>query len=178
MARDGISRRRLLPLGAGLMLSGCGFQPIYAARRPGQAGPAVEGLAETNVLIMPERWGMLLRQALQARMDRGGGVAQRYDLQAGFALGADAIGVLSDSSVTRIRLRATAPWTLLAQTPQRSTLASGVAATNDAYDIIDAQFFAADMQQDMVIRRMTESLADQITMQLAAYFNRKAAAGT
>jgi hypothetical protein len=178
MAPRGITRRRLLPLGAGLVLSGGGFQPMFAARSPGQAGPAVEGLAETNVLLMPERSGMLLRQALQARFDRGGGVAQRYDLQVGFGVGAEAIGIQSDSAVSRIRLSGIATWTLLAQTPQRSTLASGSARTTDSYDIIDVQLFAADMEQDMVFRRMAEALADQITLQLGAYFNHKAATGT
>jgi len=182
MAQGAITRRGLLPLGAkllgaGLVLSGCGFQPMFAARSPGQAGPAVEGLAETNVLPLPERSGMLLRQALQARFDRGGGVAQRYDLQVAFGLGADAIGIQSDSAVSRIRLRGTAAWTLLAQSPQRSTLASGNARINDSYDIIDAQLFAADMEQEMVFRRITDALADQITLQLAAYFNHKAATG-
>ena len=47
----------------------------------------------------------------------------------------------------------------------------------DGYNVIDNQFFAADLENEVVQRRVAEALADQITLQLASYFAKRAAAG-
>ena len=46
----------------------------------------------------------------------------------------------------------------------------------DALNIFDTQYFAADLENEAVQRRLAEALADQITMQLAAYFRKRATA--
>ena len=63
---------------------------------------------------------------------------------------------------------------VLAQTPERTTLTSGFARDIDGYNIIDQQYFAADLENQVVTQRIAAALADQITMQLAAYFSRNA----
>jgi hypothetical protein len=45
----------------------------------------------------------------------------------------------------------------------------------DGYNVIDQQYFALDMEQEATYRRVMEALADQITQQLAIYFDRQAA---
>ena len=172
------SRRVLLSLLLAGSLPGCGFSPVYGSRGDGEAGPAEAGLAAITVGPLPERGGQLLRQALQARFDRGAaGIQRRYDLAVAFALGADVIGIQQDNSVTRVRLIGSALWSLTAQDPQRSTLTSGSARAVDGYNIIDQQFFASDLESDMVQRRLAMALAEQITVQLAAFFKRRAVAG-
>ena len=84
------------------------------------------------------------------------------------------MAIQPDRSVTRIRLAGAATWTLTAQNVQRSTLTSGSARTIDGYNILDEQIFAADMENEMVQQRIAEAIADQITLQLAAYFNKHA----
>ncbi len=160
-------------------LPGCGFSPVYATSSGGLTGPAEEGLAETTIGLMPERTGQLLRQALQAQFEHGGaGLARRYDLTVSIGLTGDPIAVLQDSSITRIRLVATAAWTLTGQDPQRSTLASGTARVDDGFNIVNEQFFFTDLQNEAIQRRMMEALADQITLRVAGYFKRRAAAAT
>lgn len=158
------------------LLSGCGFRPVYATAGNGKAGPAEQGLAEVSVGLMPERTGQLLRQALQARFDHGEtGVARRYDLTIAYGMYADALAIeQATSAPTRLRLIGVATWRLTAQDPQRSTLANGTARSADGLNLFDQQFFAMDLENEAVQRRVTEAVADQITLQLAAYFNRTA----
>lgn len=165
------TRRGLIAALSAALVGGCGFRPLYGTRDAG--GAAQARLAEINVLLIPERVGQLLRQALQARFDRGGdAVGRRYDLSVQIALGSDAIAIQPDNSPSRVRLTASATWRLLAQDPQRSTIASGVAREVDGYNIINQQFFGAELTSAAVQRRLMEALAEQIATQLAVHVAR------
>lgn len=168
----GAARRGVLLAAIGATLGGCGFRPLYGSGE-GDAGVQAR-LAEINVLLMPERSGQLLRQALQSRLERGGaGIARRYDLAVQFAVASDAIAIQTDNSGSRVRLVGTANWVLSAQDPQRSTITSGTAREVDGYNIINQQFFAAELTSAAVQRRMAEALAEQIATQLAVHFARQ-----
>ena len=39
---------------------------------------------------------------------------------------------------------------------------------------LDSQIFAADLENEAIQKRLAEALADQITLQLAAYFRKRA----
>jgi LPS-assembly lipoprotein len=45
----------------------------------------------------------------------------------------------------------------------------------DGLNVIDTQYFAMDLENEVVTRRLANALADQITIQLAAYFRKRAA---
>jgi LPS-assembly lipoprotein len=173
MIRSGtLACRILMLLGLGGLLPSCGFHPLYA-KADGQPTAVQTHLAEIDVTYMPERIGQLLRGDLQARLERDdSGRAKRFDLGVAFGLGSDLIGVNPDSSISRVRLTGTARWTLTAQDPQRSTLATGVARDVDGYNILDEQYFYADLQNEAVQRRIADALAEQMTLQLATYFNK------
>lgn len=169
------TRRGLLAVAAGAALGGCGLRPLYGSNDT-DAGVQAR-LSEINVLLIPERSGQLLRQALQARLERGGaGVARRYDLAVQLAMTSDAIAIQPDNSPSRVRMTGTANWVLSAQDPQRSTVASGAAREVQGHNIINQQFFAAELTSAAVQRRMVDALAEQITTQLAVHFARKAGA--
>jgi LPS-assembly lipoprotein len=171
-----MKRRQVLGLAFGASLAGCGFQPVYMPTASGKAGVAQRELAAIHVAIIPDRPGQLLRQALQNRFEgSGSGVAQRYELRVGFGIAGDAIAILPDSNPTRIREIGSASWTLVAQDPARTTITSGSAKAVDGYNLINAQYFASDLENEVVQRRLANALADQITMQLAVYFRRQAA---
>ena len=163
---------------ASVLLAGCGFQPVYMPTATGNAGVAQRELAAIHVALIPDRPGQELRQALQARFEgSGSSVAQRYELRVGFGIAGDAIAILPDSIPTRIREIGTASWTLVAQDPARTTVTSGTAKAVDGYNLIESQYFASDLENAVVQRRLAEALADQITMQLAVYFRQHAASG-
>jgi LPS-assembly lipoprotein len=166
--------RRTLLLGLGVSLTGCGFHAVYAPRS-GLAGGAQEELGAIDVALIPDRTGQLLRQALQERLDRGGlAEAKRYNLSVSFGLSGVPVGEQSDSSITRLRLSASATWTLRKLDPTRTLVTNGVARSLDGFNILDQQYFAADMENESAQRRIAIALADEVTLQIAAYFARHA----
>jgi LPS-assembly lipoprotein len=173
----GLQRRQLLALTAGAGLSGCGFQPVYMPTASGTAGVAQRELAAIQVALIPDRPGQLLRQALQDRLEMGAsGIARRYDLTVSFWIAGEGIAVQQDSTATRLRETGNANWTLVAQDVGRTRLTSGFAKAIDAINITDEQYFGADLENESLQRRMAGAIADQITMQLAIYFRRRAVA--
>ena len=165
--------RRALMVGL-LGLGGCGFRPVYLPRGPSEPGFA-DVLSQIYVPVLPERSGQLLRQALQARLDGAGeGGARKYELAPSLRLGSDAIGIQRDNSTSRMRIDASVTWVLRSLTADKPVVTQGTARLLDGYNIIDQQFFAAELNNDSVQRRIMVGLADQIVLQLAAYFQRAA----
>ncbi len=168
--------RRMLLLGLGAGLSGCGFRPVYAPRAGLATGPQAV-LGTIDVAIIPDRPGQLLRQALQERLDRGGlAEAKRYQLSVSYNLAGVGVGIQTDTSVTRLRLISSANWTLRRLDPGQTFVANGTARSLDGFNILDQQYFAADMENESADRRLAEALADQVVLQIASYFARHAQA--
>jgi LPS-assembly lipoprotein len=172
-------RRRALLLTAGAGLSGCGFQPVYMPTASGKPGVAQRELAAIHVDVIADRPGQLLRQALQERFELSGGITERhYDLIVGFSISGEGIAIQPDSTVTRIRNIGSASWKLVAQDPGRTNLTSGSAKAVDGLNLFDEQYFGADLENEAVTRRLANALADQITLQLAAFFRKRAPANS
>jgi LPS-assembly lipoprotein len=171
-----LQRRGVLALAAGATLSGCGFQPVYMPTASGSPGVAQRELAAINVAIIPDRAGQLLRQALQDRLQKGAsGVERRYNLTVGFWVGAEGIAVETGDVTTRLRGSGNAIWTLSAEDPARTVLTRGQAQSLDALNVLDTQYFATDLELEALFKRVADALADQITLQLASYFRKRAA---
>jgi LPS-assembly lipoprotein len=163
----------LLPLAA---LTGCGFQPVYMPTASGKPGAAERGLAAVQIGIIPDRPGQLLREALQQRFaSDGGNGPRRYDLRVTYWISGEGISVLSDNAATRLRLTGRANWVLVANDPSQVRLTEGHARFVDALNIFDQQYFALDLQNETVQRRIAEQIAEQIATQLALWFRDQAA---
>jgi len=160
----------------GAPLAGCGFRPMYMPTASGGPGVAQRELAAVTVGIIPDRPGQLLRQALQSRFERTEqGVPHRYDLSVAYEIEGEGVAILHDNTTTRIRLTGRAQWTLRAQDAQRSVLVTGTARSLDAVNLLKEQYFSADLGNEAAQARIANAVADQITGQLAAFFNRRAA---
>jgi LPS-assembly lipoprotein len=143
----------------------------------GAAGPAQRELAAIHVAIIPDRPGQLLRQALQDRLEMGSsGVAQRYVLTVSYWIAGEGIAIQVNDIATRIRETGNATWTLVAQDVGRTKLTTGYARALDALNITDSQYFGLDLDNESLQKRMAVAIADQIAMQLAMYFRKRAAA--
>jgi len=173
----GLSRRGvlggLLPVVA---LGGCGFQPVYMPTETNAPGPATRELAAIDVPVMGERPGQVLRQALQRRLANDSGtVAHRYELRVSFWIAGEGLAITPDNSVTRQRLTGYANWVLLSSSPGRAKITEGTARALDGLNVLDQQYFALDLENDAVQKRIADMVADQITLQLAIYFRQRAA---
>ncbi len=161
--------RRALVAGLVAATSGCGFHPVYGNAGSG-AGQA--RLAEVYVGLIPNRPGQLLRQALQARLEGTADLPKRYTLNVGYAETVQGLNVQADNSTTRNRDISVATWSLQLVDSPAVTLVSGTARSLDGYNILDEQFFYANLEQEEAQRRQVEALADQIALALGAYFDR------
>jgi LPS-assembly lipoprotein len=174
-----LRRRSVLGLGLATTLAGCGFQPVYMPTASGKPGVAQRELAAITVNIIGDRPGQLLRQALQEHLEQGAtGVEQLYTLTVSYGIGGEGIAIQQDNSTTRTRLVARASWFLNAADATRQELTRGTARAVDAYNILDEQYFAADQENDFAAVRLADQVADQITLQLAAYFRHRDLAAT
>ncbi|HEY1934481.1 MAG TPA: LPS assembly lipoprotein LptE [Acetobacteraceae bacterium] len=170
-----VPRRALFVLGASSALTACGFQPVYMRTASGNAGPAQRNLAAISVDLISDRPGQLLRQALQERFGSDAGNAPpRYKLAVGYSIAGQGIGIQQDSTPTYIRLSASANWTLRSADGAGTKVTSGTANASDGYDVLDQQYFAADLSTEQTDHRLANEVADEIALQLAVYFRRQA----
>lgn len=161
----GVVALRLAACGA---LGGCGFHPLYAENSRVDAPAA---LGEIFVARIPERTGQELRQALQARLDGSGSASRkRFELTASYFIEQQTLSIQQDNSSTRSRLIGHVSWLLRSDIPQAPIITSGFARALDGNNIVDEQFFYADLQTAAAQQRLAGALADQVTQQLAVYF--------
>lgn len=169
--------RRRAVLAIGLLsaaLSGCGFRPVYMRTASGKPGVAERELAAIDVALISDRPGQLLRQALQERFASDSVARHRYFLVADYRIAGEGVGVQVDNSPSRVRLTGTVNWVLTARDTAQARLTSGSAQSIDGYNVFNEQIFAATLQNEVVEKRLAESLADQVALQLATWFNRRA----
>jgi hypothetical protein len=167
--RIAIGRRTALLAGMGSVLTGCGFHPVYMSS--GKDPEPAAGLAAIEVKPIYERPGQILREALLGRLRSEAGTPRRFDLNVNFWISGDAIGVLNFTQATRFRLIAYANWTLVSRDGKQTKLTEGSDRLVDGFDLFDTQYFALDLDNEKVQRRMAEAMAEQITLRLAMWFH-------
>ena len=167
-----LAGRRLVLLGAGLGLAGCGFHPVYGSG----GGIARQELGMIYVPVLPDRPGQLLRQALQQRLEGDGSQAKQFTLSVAYGISSDSISIQQDTSTTRVRSIGNATWTLKRLDPGQTLVTSGSARALDGLNVLDQQYFAADLESEAAQRRLADAIANQITLQLASYFHSHATA--
>ncbi len=169
--------RRALLGGLTVSLGGCGFQPVYMPSAGGTPGVAERELSTIYVALIPDRPGQLLRQALQQRFEGAGGAAKPlYTLTVAYWISGEGIGIQADTVVTRIRLFGNANWTLIGRDPAQTRVTNGFSRAEDAVNIIDEQYFAADLQTEAAYQYLAQAMAKQISDRLAIFFRQKASA--
>ena len=157
-------------LAVSLLLGGCGFQPLYQRTAD---GPSAD-LPAIFVNNIGGRYGQLVREQLQEDLGNPvSGAAALYQLDVNPGLSAAGIAVQPDNSSTFTREVGTADWTLRTTGITPVTLASSHARTVDGFNNIDQQFFQSTISGDTAQSRIAANLADEITLQLAAYFKRR-----
>lgn len=155
-------------LSALLALAGCGFTPLYGGDAGATAAAQLDTVAVQNI---PERPGQILRESLQTQFYVAGApVQERYALSVTYTVTPSAIGILEDTASTRTRYTAKAMWTLSPIGTPAQVLAKGTATAMNAEDVIDQQYFAADLQTNTVNQQLADEIATDITAQLTAWF--------
>ncbi len=156
-------------LGLVLVLAGCGFQPLYE-HGPGSPTADLPAIYVNNI---GGRYGQLLRESLQVDLGNPpSGVASLYQLDVAPGFSAAGIAIQPDNTSTFSRDVGTAVWNLRTTGITPVLLATSSARTVDGYNNIDQQFFQSTVSNETTQARMAANLADEITLQLAAWFKR------
>jgi LPS-assembly lipoprotein len=163
------SNPRIAAFIALLGLAGCGFTPLYG----GSAGQDVSAqLGQVAVSNIPERPGQMLRMSLQTKLQAGNApVTEIYALNVNYVIVTNDLGVLQDSATTRFQLTATADWSLSPIGNPQHPLTKGSATSMDAGNVVNGQYFAVDMETDTINQQLADTVAAEITSQLAAWFH-------
>jgi LPS-assembly lipoprotein len=166
------SRRLPLLYCLAVLLSACGFTPVYGDRGLG-AGVARD-LAAVRIDSIPEREGQMLHNRLIDRFygQAGQALTPRYRLSVALTAREEELGIQRDATATRARLRLQAEYELIdnvsGQVVYRTFSRSVI-----SYNLLESQFAILASKQDAYERGMTE-LADDIRTRLSLYFSRRA----
>jgi LPS-assembly lipoprotein len=158
-----------------LALSGCGYRPLYGERGPGPGGAASDHLGSVKIAGIADRRGQMLRNDLLDRMSpRGETASARYILSVITTEATRTTDSRADGTATRADLVVSARFNL-------RDINSDVVVYVDRSEAV-ATFnlltnrFASVSSEDEARRRAVEQIADQITLQVALFLNRRHAA--
>ncbi len=157
------------PLLACIIVSGCGFDPIYGNR--GQARVNHE-FAYVGVARIKNRIGQMLRNNLIHQLRITGGLKEKkYDLIVELEESVQPLAVRKSAFATRANLTVTAKYVLVSSGPSKTLLQSSEHATV-SYNIYNSEFATLVAQRD-ANERAIRSLGKDIIIRLAIYFERQ-----
>jgi LPS-assembly lipoprotein len=151
----------------GLLLSACGFRPLYATG-PGGAGPA-NALAAIYVEPIPERVGYELRNQLLDRlggMGRANGAA--YRLKISLRENSEGVAIRPNASITRYNYTLLAHYDLF-PTGGGTAVKSGDVSALAAYNVASSPYATVVAAQDAGDRAAGD-IAERVRVELAVFF--------
>lgn len=150
-----------------LFLTGCGFQPMnsqYSNR------PTVPEMATVKVLLINDRIGQELRNALLDRLNpKGEPERPLYTLKVDLGTSSGELGIRKDDTATRANMKATANL-VLSDTKGLAILSDSVSSTV-SYNIMEARYATTAAERNAEHRAAID-LADMIYARVAAHFSR------
>ncbi len=175
----------LLPV---LLLSACGFQPMYGSYAPGadtaaNGGASSASLPEANLNAVEidtiptaenedARYGQALRNELIDRFYKGGTPANtRYLLKfSELRIRERELDLTKNSEATRAQLRSSAVMTLIDKATGETLVSRGISSIS-SYNILPSKFATRVTEQNARDNTIID-LARQAELQLNLYFNR------
>ena len=157
---------------AAIVLGGCGYRPLYGDRGAASGANVRERMAEIKILGIADRRGQVLRNYLLDRMNPAGEPAQaRYTMSVITSEITRITDSRADGTATRSDLVVSARFTL--RDTRNDTVvyidrAEGVGTFN-----LLTNRFASVSSEDEARKRVMETIADQITTQVALFLNRR-----
>jgi LPS-assembly lipoprotein len=157
-----------LLLSAAVLLSACGFQPLYGGSGTGRT-PADE-LAAVRIDPLPDRIGQQMHNLLRDRLNpQGQPNNPAYVLRVTIAETREELGVRKDETATRANLILSAKIVLHDAESNDVLLDSNLRSIN-SYNIVANQFATTVSEQDARDRALRE-LSEDVRTRLAVYFS-------
>ena len=155
---------RLLSVSCALLVSACGFRPLYATAEGG--GTGLTQMALVNVEA-PEAIGDIVNQAFERRIR--GGQSARYDLSVKASEQAERLAVQIDASVTRYNYRLVGDYTLVERaTGKRYT---GNVVSIASFNVVNSQYstlYAEEQAKEKAAAQLVEDIERDVLLKLDA----------
>ena len=159
----------LISLCASLLLSGCGFHPLYGSQGVGPG--AGQLFASIYVEPVPNRVGYELRDRLIDLLDsKGDPTGARYKLKIDLTVDTSAVALQSDSTITRYNYLLKADYTLY--DAARNVITQGHESTLSAYNVVGSPYASLVDQQDAE-KRGAYDLSERIRLNLGVFFAKR-----
>jgi LPS-assembly lipoprotein len=166
-----MSLRANLFLIAVLLLSACGFSPLYGTHSATEKAGVAASLDQVRIDNIPDRSGQYLRNALIDRFYRGGTPADpRYVLHVTpvYETRTD-LDITKSSSATRAQLRLDVEMTLVDHRGGTTVLQRKLIAIT-SYNILQSQF-TTRVSEEAARQSALDDIAGQIERHLALHFS-------
>lgn len=162
---------RLACLISMLMISGCGFSPMYGDRNaPGSVPNQLGGI---DIGAIDGRVGQQLRNHLIDRFSaRGAAAADPYRLDVVLSETKTGLAIRQDEAVTRYNYRLTGAFRLV-RVKDQQVLMEDSARSSVAFNVVQSEFATLSAERDAEARA-TRDLSAEIATRLAIFFKRKA----
>lgn len=152
----------------GLLLGGCGFQPLYGERTGGeQVRQAFGGIA---VVPIDDRVGQLVHnQLIDSLTPRGVPQAPVYELTVTLEQTKEGVAFQRDEQATRFNVALEATF-VLREIATGAVVTSGQTRSVAAFNIVRSEFANITAEAD-ALRRAARQVADSIALRLGVHFN-------
>jgi LPS-assembly lipoprotein len=154
---------------ASLLLSACGFTPLYATRSDN--GGVVTALAAISVQTPPDRVNRALRIALEDQLRANTLVAPQYALALSSILSEADVAIEQDTEVTRTNLTLRTSF-ILRDMETNASLYEAKAFAIVAYNRVPSEFANIIAERDAQ-ERVAKQVAEEVRTKLAIYFERQ-----
>lgn len=163
---------RFVILSCLLVLSACGFRPLYGNHSLSTTEAVREGLNAIDIMNIPDQAGQYLRNALMDRFYSQGrpGANARYKLDISpISESRTDLDVTKTSDTTRAQLRLAT--SLVLKDAEGTVLLERDLMAITSYNVLQSQF-TTRVAEETARRNALDDLARQIEMQMLLYFNR------
>lgn len=154
----------------GLMLTACGFQPVYSEQRNASAA----ALASIEISQIGDRRGQVLRTLLRTRLSPKGPTGRAlYRLTVKLTESKAELALRKDESATRANLTLTAAFVLERLPPYPPGIARGNSISTNSYNVLDSDYATLSAEND-ARNRALRTLAEEIRLRVATAINNPA----
>ncbi len=159
--------KKFLPVIFLLLLTACGFQPLYGTGS-GRTAVAPQ-LAQIQIPLIADAPGQQLRNFLLDRLPAPAG-SPRYQLNVGLTENKIGIAISRDATVTRQQLRSVVRASLLDRTNGEIVWTQEIFTTS-GYNVLGSQFSTLVGEED-ARKRNLHDLSERLINMIALYFER------
>jgi len=153
---------------AGMLLTGCGFSPVY---RQDSSSSVRQYLAQIEVAPIAGHRGLQLRNRLNEKIPRKGVVdVPRFRLSVVLESSTEAVLIQLDNTATRQNLRMKASFSLT-DLSSGATIFKGNCVSVGSYNVVNTEF-ATIAAEDNAAERATREIGEEIFDLLMVHFNR------